>query len=274
MKFKKLLLVGAMAFISSTLAEVIIFDCGGVLTNVSKRKSLGFLGLGNLLPRLFANNFSTMKMRVELMNELERLMPLEQQHIGIFDEFGNQLPGILCQWMLGEKTNKELLHMIECFVSTDEQLQSCPSKKKALLALTRNMLNEHIFVETLYLEEKVIQFLEACARMKQNNTKRHKIYILSNYNKEAFELLLERFPRIKNNIDGYFVSGIEGKAKPHENCFDAFFAKFNINPSSEVCYFIDDQPENRIVGSKKGLICVHPHAIERKGDDFYLWVPH
>lgn len=264
-----------MTLIPITKAEVIIFDCGGVLTNVSKSKSLGFLGLGNLLPQLFSSNFSIKKLREEFMEELHRLQPIHKKnHIGITDEHGNQLPALLCEWMLGEKSNKELSKEITHLIAHDSTLQKNKTKRRAVLALASNMLNEKQFVETLYLEETVIQFLEACAQMKnENGEKRHRIYILSNYNRESFELLLERFPRIKNNIDGYFVSGIDGHAKPHGKCYDAFFEKFNINPTVETCYFIDDQEENRITGSKKGLICVHPDAIERKGNEFYIWVP-
>ena len=71
--------------------------------------------------------------------------------------------------MLGEKSNKDLTKEITHLIARDSMLQKNKAKRRAVLALANNMLNEKQFVETLYLEETVIQFLEACAQMKNES---------------------------------------------------------------------------------------------------------
>ena len=94
------------------------------------------------------------------------------------------------------------------------------------------------------------------------NYKNYEIYILSNWDKESFPLLLERFADFFATIkpENIVVSGFIGLIKPDVEFFDYVKNKYKLTTQDlENSWFIDDRPEN-IAGAKKSGFNVILHT--------------
>jgi 2-haloacid dehalogenase len=67
------------------------------------------------------------------------------------------------------------------------------------------------------------------------------VYGLSNWSTETFPLLQHRYQFLPE-LDGYLLSGMARVAKPDEEIFRIFLARFGRN--AEDCVFIDDTQAN------------------------------
>ena len=82
----------------------------------------------------------------------------------------------------------------------------------------------------------------------------YKIYALTNWSAEKWELALELFPFF-NYFDGVVVSGQEKIRKPFPEIYDLILHKFTINPENAI--FIDDNEENVIAAKALKIQGIH-----------------
>lgn len=82
----------------------------------------------------------------------------------------------------------------------------------------------------------------------------YKIYALTNWSAEKWELALELFPFF-NYFDGVVVSGQEKTRKPYPEIYNLIINKFTINPESAI--FIDDSEENVIAAMALNINGIH-----------------
>lgn len=80
--------------------------------------------------------------------------------------------------------------------------------------------------------------LELVRQFKSNG---YKLYGLSNWARETFNLVSDRFPVFKE-LDGYIISGDVKMLKPESAIYQEIINKFNLEPSASV--FIDDNLHN------------------------------
>lgn len=81
-----------------------------------------------------------------------------------------------------------------------------------------------------------------------------KVYALTNWCAEKWELALELFPFFKD-FDGVVVSGEVKMRKPHDDIYHHTFNTFNIQPEETV--YIDDNPANIVAGKRNKLHSIH-----------------
>ena len=81
-----------------------------------------------------------------------------------------------------------------------------------------------------------------------------KVYALTNWCAEKWELALELFPFFKD-FDGVVVSGEVKMRKPHDDIYHHTFTTFNIQPEETV--YIDDNPANIVAGKRNKLHSIH-----------------
>lgn len=81
-----------------------------------------------------------------------------------------------------------------------------------------------------------------------------KVYALTNWCAEKWELALELFPFFKD-FDGVVVSGEVKMRKPHDDIYHHTFNAFNIQPEETV--YIDDNPANIVAGKRNKLHSIH-----------------
>jgi FMN phosphatase YigB (HAD superfamily) len=80
------------------------------------------------------------------------------------------------------------------------------------------------------------------------------LYILSNWDKDSFPLIYQKF---QTSIFSFFtpehvvISGNAGFVKPQEEFFSWFLSTYNLDPAT--CFFIDDQKENVAAAQAAGI---------------------
>jgi 2-haloacid dehalogenase len=91
-------------------------------------------------------------------------------------------------------------------------------------------------------------------------SKRFKIYALTNWSKETFPWALDKFEFL-HWFDGIVVSGIENTRKPYPDFFQILFDRHAIDPSRSI--FIDDNLRNIEGGQSLGLSGIHYQSPEQ-----------
>ena len=87
-----------------------------------------------------------------------------------------------------------------------------------------------------------------------------KIYILSNYPNEVWDLHSKTQFTFADIVDGMVVSGKINLLKPNKEIYLHLFDKYNLKP--EECVFLDDREKNIIAAREQGM-----HGIIFKGDE-------
>ena len=80
------------------------------------------------------------------------------------------------------------------------------------------------------------------------------IYVLSNFHKEAFEEVYNKYDFFKN-FDGMIISYREKTVKPEKEIYEKLIKKFAINPEDTL--FIDDSKRNIEAAEKLGFKTIH-----------------
>ena len=79
----------------------------------------------------------------------------------------------------------------------------------------------------------------------------YKVYLLSNYPENYFELHRKSQLDFANVVDGMIISGMVKMVKPNTDIYECLFDTYNLK--SEECVFLDDRPENIEGGEKLGM---------------------
>lgn len=79
----------------------------------------------------------------------------------------------------------------------------------------------------------------------------YKVYLLSNYPENYFELHRKSQLDFANIVDGMIISGMVKMVKPNADIYECLFDTYNLKP--EECVFLDDRPENIEGGEKLGM---------------------
>jgi len=94
----------------------------------------------------------------------------------------------------------------------------------------------------------------------------YKIYALTNWSAEKWELALELFPFFQY-FDGVVVSGKEKMRKPYPKIYELILNRFQINPEKTI--FIDDNEENVIAAKALNLHGIHYKSTQQLLKEFH-----
>jgi 2-haloacid dehalogenase len=89
---------------------------------------------------------------------------------------------------------------------------------------------------------------------KIKESKRYKLYALTNWSSETFPWALENFEFL-HWFDGIVVSGVEKSRKPFPEFYQILFDRYQINPAQAI--FIDDNHKNVLGAEAVGLPTIH-----------------
>ena len=95
---------------------------------------------------------------------------------------------------------------------------------------------------------------------KLQNSGNYKVYALTNWSAEKWDLALELFPFFKD-FDGVVVSGQEKCRKPFSKIYDIILDRFNITPQKAI--FIDDNLDNALAANKLNINGIHYQNTEQ-----------
>jgi FMN phosphatase YigB (HAD superfamily) len=242
--FKKKLFVLFLALnciISSIQPAVVIFDMEGVLVKKSSAQVGWHIGLRN-----FFGFYNPFKLEQRLFNFLDLLEPRNPNTPQAYRS-NMLLPQIMCDWLCGDKTTTEIQRRINEGLTTYGYFFSSPTEKNLIRATTAFMFNPSLLARVMYPVKDGVKLLKQCYRKKnQAGERANKVYILSNWDPESFDILLQRkiIRRMLKYCDGIIISGQVHMMKPDPEIFELLFNTFNVSPDEELTIFIDDQEEN------------------------------
>jgi putative hydrolase of the HAD superfamily len=259
-------LLKLIVFIASieSYAATIIFDFDGVLAESNRRtvlwEVLRAAGPAHLVGAY--NPFSIERAFIKFLDAIVKRDP--ETPLAFYNN--KPLPQLMCDWMCGTKTTKEIREIIENELNENSKYGS---QKALFKAISKVLFTPSIFVRGIVPIKSGIKLFKKCAAIvDEEGTRVHKLYILSNWDPESFKLLaeLEPFEEIFSLCDGIVISGDVHMMKPDTHIFEYFFNEYELNPHKELTIFIDDQRIN--IAAARELNKRQLHAFQCENGKF------
>lgn len=227
----------------------IVFDMTGVLFefNMNKFEKLRKIGFMRLLAYAVwhgKNPFNLLNITLDFLDKISP--PTNNKFYKT-----RKLPQLTYEWGIGKKTSAEIKTEINQALEKNPNLVSSNLERSVILAIIDGLLCPQSFANACKPTALVetVNFL----RNQQNTdgSRKHHLYLLSNFDSESFAILKTQHPELFACFDGLVVSGTAGCMKPDDEIFDYLFSTYKLNPQE--CLFIDDQEENTTAGNNHGM---------------------
>jgi len=264
-----------LASYSCSFGVNILFDLGGVMFGTDKFKVALESGIISTtvfhmiqemkqsqkikpysiaaLWRALKNTASSEKTRERLFAFLELVEPRSEITPLAKDTDGKRLlPQIMCSWLMGDYTTKEIRKMIKRTAEENPEFFKSEQEKNRLVTIcNRIIFHPRGFARTSKLFKDGLNFAQECKQ------KGHKLYVLSNWDKESFSIMQELYPELFTLFDDMLISGEAKTLKPDASIYTMALEKFGIDARNTV--FIDDLADNVIAARKCGIASIHVH---------------
>jgi HAD superfamily hydrolase (TIGR01509 family) len=239
---------------TDTKQLAIIFDLGGVV--LETKSATQFIGIPKLLAYAMTQNPVNLpqnlrKALFDFYNEVHERHPHE---VNAQDDHGHPLPQCMCNWMKGTHTPAEIREAIDEKIALRER----SIENSIIHAISHMMFTPEKMAQTQHLVPETVNLIK---ELKEHG---YKIYVLSNFCSESFNLIRERNPEFFALFDGIVISADIGMIKPDPNIYHHILTTHNIDP--KMACFIDDQKVNLEAAQKFGIHTIHCPA---KSDYFY-----
>jgi len=220
----------------------IIFDLGNVCITTSKTSTFFTVFPQICLnPSLFYylfNNLNIKEQYFELLDEIP-----SSSEITIYHE-GKPLPFIMNDWLNGTYNSNTIKPII--FNAIDES-DNPTSIKNLFKAITEYMFTPQSFAQSQVFLEPMINL---AMQFKEQG---YKIYILSNWDEESFEIIQQKH-KVFALFDGIIISGKEKLLKPQSEIYGRLLNKYKLK--SKECLFIDDERQNTEEATNLGITSI------------------
>ncbi len=246
--------------ISHSATAHIIFDLGGVLINTKKSNLLWRLGPKRLALYWLLTGKSPHALKRTLytvMNSVER----QYNHIAqAYDDEGLALPSLMYNWLNGKQTNKQILTKLTDAITQHPEWFINYAEQDIIQKLIRILFTPKEFISTRTFIQKGINLVKWC--------KEHgfKVYVLSNWDSESFELLRAQNTAIFDLFDGIIISGNHNYLKPDAELYHILLKTFNIDPHD--CVMIDDRIENIQTARRLDIHGIHYASCGKYPDSY------
>jgi len=221
----------------------VVFDLGGVLFNTNKRACMHELGLTNLIRyKLFARK-DPEKLKERLYDALNRSARGNEPLVSACDPDGCQMPGLMCSWMTGQKQCQDIRNLICTRIEENPNWFSSSIEQRLVRRMARMMFDPARFAKT---QKLVPDALPLVLRCKQQG---HRLVVLSNWDRESFQIIRKQYRHFFDLFDEIFISGDAGSMKPSPEIFQLVTR----NAAASSCIFVDNQQENLDTAQKLGF---------------------
>ena len=182
------------------------------------------------------------------------------------------LGGVLIDWnpeYLYRKVFKdesEMKHFLEkvCTPEWNEEQDAGRTLAEAIDFLLKEYPEHEENIRLYYnrWEEMLAGAIEGTVKIfeKLKETKKFKIYALTNWSAETFPIALEKY-HFLGWFDGVVVSGTEKKRKPFPEFYQILLDRYNVK--AEEAIFIDDNIRNIDAAKQVGLDAIHFRTPEQ-----------
>ncbi len=238
----------------------VIFDLGNVLIDPHSTAAFKMLGIKNVVRYMFSMHYfnpKTMKKMLnhklyEILNKeeiVDQLITTSTNKHEIKDQNGSILPIVMCTWLEGTIPCETIKIIVSHTIDMHPEWFSCPAEQHMIKSLTHLLFTPEKLCHIMKFNANAIKFVKEC------KSKGHQVYVLSNWDKESFSLLQQKYPHIFALFDGIVISGEHCCAKPNKKIYQNLIKQYNLNPKE--CLFIDDQLENLAVARTFGITTIH-----------------
>lgn len=243
-KKTKLLLFFMILTLVSQVCQgaVLIFDLGQVLVKNSTLALLKNIGFFN-----FVGIYNPLTLEKKLLEFLSTLSNVSHVQHPLSLYRGYLMPVIMQDWLCGYITSDEVLQLIEKNIDKHPELFNWPTEKKLVYEISKIIFTPELFIETVHPIKAALKLLDKVAQQKDAfGNKLHRIYVLSNWDKESFEYLCKKYDcqKLLSFADGIMISGYQGKMKPDPDIYIDLFNSFKIDPYKELTVYVDDDLAN------------------------------
>lgn len=221
----------------------IILDLGGVLMETKKLASAQFLGLRDIIWYYFTSGKSTKNIRLKFYATLDKINGTTGNSAGARDDEGNLMPEMMCDWLRGTRTCKDLRTTTMTAIEAHPEWFSSAAEQQVVDRLGRMIFTPEIFVQTQQPIEDGIKFVKECKR------RGYLVYVLSNWDHESFDLLVTEYHDFFKLFDGIIISGDVHVIKPDTQIYQQFTSRL----TAQHCVFIDDRIENIEAAQENGI---------------------
>lgn len=228
---------------------VFLLDLGGVCLSKSTVSTLSQVGWHNLF-----GFYSPFGMEAKLFTLLHAIDPVNEAHPGAYHS-SYLMPQIMCDFLMGTKKSSEIQDMIEIFAKTKEcqKLFNTRHERDLIVKIAQVIFEPLAFSKVFSINQHTLKALQYIRK----RSKEHRLYVISNWDKESFALVKARFPELFDLFDGIIISGEAGCMKPSREIFELLFEEFNIDYKNECIIYIDDEISN-IEGASLNFPSINP----------------
>lgn len=233
---------------ASKTGITIVFDLHGVLLGVDAKKAFSEIGLSSILNYSSAFNISFSHIEHELTKKVYAVFNAIQpggNDCNALDPYGHRMPGLMCDWQRGIKSNSELKVMVEKGIDAHPEWFTTDIEKQLMHKVIAKMFIPEQLVSTIKIIPEGLHFVKKC------KNQGHTLIIASNWDAESFKLLQKKFPDFFMLFDGVIISGITHKIKPSREAYVSLIERKK--KYHEDIVFIDDQKENVDAARALGL---------------------
>lgn len=176
------------------------------------------------------------------------------------------LGGVLIDWnpdyvyrtIFNDETKMRKFYNEVCTSDWNEEQDGGRGLQEATEELVARFPHEENNIRAYYgrWEEMLKGEIEPTVKVLQKirDSKKYRLYALTNWSGETFPIALKRFEFLQW-FDGRLVSGDEKMRKPYKEIYDLLLRRFNINPETAV--YIDDNERNLVVPKEMGIYTIH-----------------
>ena len=241
--------------IQASQSKAIVLDLGGIFFDYSRLAHAQNLGLGKICAYAVLDRKNPAKLQNPIFEVVKSANYILNPPLKIARSTkGVEYPPLLTAYQAGRISSHEaLFKAMEAFKTMNTEGYFVSEREAELVRLgIEIMFTPEEALRTYYSLEKGIKLLQELASLKDENGERKYLLIgLSNWDKESFPLVRDRFEKDFALFDDIIISGHMGTIKPNREIFELALAKHNLVPDE--CIFIDDQIENIEAAQEVGI---------------------
>jgi FMN phosphatase YigB (HAD superfamily) len=259
-------------FLSPAWADNFIFDLDGVLFRTDSVAALKHIGLGNIIHTMLSlrkNSHAIQQyMETKFLEVLDKAAQehgfdnSEKEHHAYYRD-GQILPYFMGAWLRGAISGKDVSEKVINSINANPEWFRVKREAQLISNLVTLVFTPENLVKSRKINKRAADFV--LARKKEG----HKLYVLSNWDPDSFELLRRRYYRLFDLFDGLLISGTINSVKPSPLIYKTLLESHELIAGQS--WFIDDQQENIVAACDlniKGILCERRKGSKKP--DFYL----
>ena len=247
-KFVLLVLASSIYGLAITAQEdklgtpIMIFDLNGVFFRTHTRTVLYQIGLKSFV-RYFIRHRS-INLKERFFSILNKIADTDGNQYDLKDPDGKILPELMACWLRGSRSNTNILNQIYTAIAAHPEWFMSSIEQQVIKKMAGAIFTPEQFVKSRKFISDLTPLVSALK--KRGIT----LYILSNWDKESFELLQNKYSTFFAQFDRCFISGNIGYVKPEPELFQ--YIKSLHDSNFRLC-LLDDQIENIIAAQRVGI---------------------